>query len=361
MDYSYGYTGAAEIFVSPYDGVYKIELWGGSSAGFNSGAYVCGEISLTAGEKLFIYVGQKGVNEILDPGKTIFNGGGPLGHVKGRPAGVSMWQGAGATDVRLISGDWDDMPSLQSRLIIAAGAGGWSCSKVEGYAGGLTGYDGKDSEYSGFYCFGGKGGSQTSGGAGSAFDRRAIRDYGISAGAPGRLGSGGRGGEGRFHPNYYYGGQGGGGGYFGGGGASGGGFMTNAYTAGGGGSSFISGHAGCIALASDKGPKSMNSTKITKSTSLTASIHPSGKYFVNTVMIDGAGYAWTDVRGERTPMPNPAGGEYALGLGHKDDGFARITLQRKAFDVPIIVIRDNKSYIAYLKSRLNLWRADKYE
>jgi hypothetical protein len=341
LDYSFGFTGAVETFTTPYDGVYKIELWGASSVGASFGAYVCGEISLIKGELLYIYVGEKS-NEIA-LGKIIFNGGGSIGRVEGHgavPQNIAIYNGAGATDVRLLSGDCDDVQSLRSRLIVAAGSGGTTNNTNGGNAGGLIGYDGKDDKYSSYCMFGGKGGSQTGGGEASNFDSRAIGDYGISAGEPGSLGVGGRGGEGRFHHIYYYGGHGGGGGYYGGGGSSGGGYLSGGSAAGGGGASFISGHAGCIALVSEEDRK-------TKSIAKPTSIHPSGKYFVNTVMIDGAGYAWTDVRGERTPMPNPAGGEYALGLGHKDDGFARITLQRKTFDIPIIVKRDTDARIAY--------------
>jgi hypothetical protein len=111
------------------------------------------------------------------------------------------------------------------------------------------------------------------------------------------------------------------------------------FTAGGGGSSYISGHAGCIALTSEKGRRSKN---YSESTSITASIHASGKHFTDTVMIDGAGYEWTTVRGEQTPMPNPEGGTYALGLGHEGNGYARITLVKRTFDSPVIVRRDAK-------------------
>jgi hypothetical protein len=57
----------------------------------------------------------------------------------------------------------------------------------------------------------------------------------------------------------------------------------------------------------------------------TCSIHYSGKVFTNTVMIDGAGYAWTNTKGEQQAMPNPTGGFYELGQGHIGNGFARIT------------------------------------
>lgn len=63
--------------------------------------------------------------------------------------------------------------------------------------------------------------------------------------------------------------SGGGGGFYGG---SSGGISSNAIQAGGGGSSYISGHHGCVKY---------------------------DKYvFIDTKMIDGNGFVWTDVKGE---------------------------------------------------------------
>ncbi len=53
--------------------------------------------------------------------------------------------------------------------------------------------------------------------------------------------------------------------------------------------------------------------------------HYSGYIFDNTVMIDGAGYNWTNVKGSQVAMPNPSGGTYALGEGHTGHGYAKIT------------------------------------
>jgi hypothetical protein len=94
--------------------------------------------------------------------------------------------------------------------------------------------------------------------------------------------------------------------------------MSGRDTAGGGGSSYISGHAGCVAVSPANGGE-------THRPDVSISIHHSGKYFANTLMIDGAGYTWTHLRGEKTKTPNPSGGTYAHDLGHMGDGFARIT------------------------------------
>ena len=68
------------------------------------GGWVQASLSVTAGQKLYIYVGG-------DAG-TSFNGGGTGPFVR--------YRGGGATDVRTISGN------LTSRLIVAGGGGGHS-------------------------------------------------------------------------------------------------------------------------------------------------------------------------------------------------------------------------------------------
>ena len=43
-------------------------------------------------------------------------------------------------------------------------------------------------------------------------------------------------------------------------------------------------------------------------------------------MIDGQGYKWTNTKGSRQQIPNPTGGNYASGVGHSGNGYAKITL-----------------------------------
>jgi hypothetical protein len=123
--------------------------------------------------------------------------------------------------------------------------------------------------------------------------------------------------------NSFIGTGGGGGGYYGG--YSGSINAANGTSGGSGGSSYASGHTGCVAITSvdDQNPK----TDCTTGTSdNSCSVHYSRKVFTNTVMIDGAGYAWTNIESALTPMPDPAGGNYASGAGHRGNGVARITL-----------------------------------
>lgn len=110
---------------------------------------------------------------------------------------------------------------------------------------------------------------------------------------------------------------GGGGGYYGGGGSA-------HIDASGGGSSYISGHTGCVAITSSGTPKSGCDTETTDNS---CSIHYSDKVLIDTLMIDGSGYTWTNEKAATAGtnlMPNPRGGNYASG-GNTGDGYAKIT------------------------------------
>ncbi len=93
-------------YIAPESGWYKIELWGASGYGSSGGkgAYVSGIIFLEDNDFLYFYVGEQGKSS-----GTTFNSG--------------TTQGGGATDVRLISGDWNDTNSMNSRIMVAAGGG----------------------------------------------------------------------------------------------------------------------------------------------------------------------------------------------------------------------------------------------
>jgi len=113
VERNFEYSGDYEEFVAPFNGTYKLEVWGAQGGYRNNieyggkGGYSSGEVYLTAGTKLYIYVGGAG-----NTGGTAggFNGGG----VKNTYAG-----GGGATDIRLVEGAWNDAAGLLSRLIVA--------------------------------------------------------------------------------------------------------------------------------------------------------------------------------------------------------------------------------------------------
>ena len=181
---------------------------GGTSGGLRGngglGGRVVGKLAITPGAVYRIYVGGKGTDHSLS-GAASFNGGGSTSATSDdnrRPGG-----GGGASDIRSSS-------TLASRLVIAGGGGGasgWTTANG-GAGGGLIG----EAAPGPYHCgSGGKGGTQSAGGA-----------SGSCASQVGSLGVGGN-GQGGSH-----GGGGGGGGYFGGGGAR--------VDGGGGGSSFTS-------------------------------------------------------------------------------------------------------------------------
>lgn len=278
-EYKFSYTGTPQSFVVPETGSYMIEVWGaqgqdnGNSATGGKGAYAKGEIDLQKGEVLYVYVGG-------GQGST-YNGG-------ANGVQSAYKNSGGATDVRLVNGDWNNAASLASRIIVAAGGGG-AASIVSGGAGGtLTGIDGG---YIVHDYHAGHGGTQTAGGAGGT--------GGHTNGAAGSFGKGAAG------TNYS---SAGGGGYYGGGSS---GVDNSSNGSGGGGSSYISGHTGCVAIksASDLTPKDgcTNGT-----TDRSCSIHYSGKVFTDTEMISGD-----------KSMPSKVGAGKMV--GNKDNGYAKIT------------------------------------
>lgn len=295
---TFSYTGDYQIFEVPATDIYTIECWGAQGnyalrrASWQStnypgyGAYIRGDIVLKSGSILFVYVGNGGKSGSTSVISSNYNGGG-AGHKMvdkdNNNEASYMGAGGGATDIRIVSGQWSDEESLTSRIAVAAGGGGG----VEYYYRGDAGHGGGLKGYLGGYAKGSPA-SQTAGGYNTGNDR--------TNGVPGSLGMGGRYGIDDYGDDTSYS-AGGGSGYYGG---PSGGISVNAIQTGGGGSSFISGHPGCV--------------------------EHDGYIFTNTLMIDGAGYDWNDVKGDLMNMPNPYGGEYALGRGHSGPGFCRISV-----------------------------------
>lgn len=264
------YTATEQNFVVPVTGRYKIEAWGaqggtGESYNISRGGYASGEVLLTAGTTLFVYVGGQGNYKTYGTNTHStavntnggWNGGGGVSN-----SAASHGTGGGGSDICLVRSDVSlanlafirNVASYNSRILVAgggAGNGNWQTGVYSG--GGTTGVGPS-----------GQVGTQTSSSTTAAFQ--------------GSFGYGGR-GQGSSG-----GGNGGGGGWYGGGGAQGG------TAGGGGGSAYV----------------------------LTASSHiPSGYsvgssyYFSNTSMIAG-----------NASMPNPAGGTMTGRNGH---GMVRFT------------------------------------
>lgn len=273
----YDYTGDVQEFTAPQSGSYKIELWGAQGGTTNGsypggkGAYTSGEIDLTKGDKLYIYVGEQPKSNTGG-----YNGGGN---------GTSGYAGGGgATDVRLSSGNWKDATGLRNRLMVAAGgSGGYHFSQNPGFSvagapgGTLSGLSTAVSNT----CLP-KGGTQTAGGTcdsysavsgGFGFGGNGAGDTGAKASSGG--GSGYYGGAGRYD-------------------------RDSSKSAGGSGSSFISGYNGCNAVKQNGTPSGSPN-------------HYSGKVFRNGQMIAG-----------NSGLPNPRGSGTIT--GNSGNGYARITL-----------------------------------
>ena len=297
----YDYTGDVQTFEALYDGVYEIEVWGASGGkptdtNYGNGAYTKGTIHLKKGDTFYIYVGEKGGNDR----NSSFNGGGTGG--LGSTFGFS---GGGASDVRLISGSWDDLESLKSRVMVAGGGGGvahdlYTTAGDGSYAGGLTGFSGGYDIDHGFKNQNGKGGTQISGGSNGE----------NIFGSTGQAYSGGFGVGGNNDTTSSKMGAGGGGGGYYGGGAGGSTGQGGHGQGGGGGSSFISGYEGCNAIDPDGNPTNQSN-------------HYSGVVFRNSFMASG-----------REEMPNPRG-EGTI-QGNNENGYVRITLLHDIEDYAMI-------------------------
>ena len=293
------------MFTVPETGTYKLELWGaqgGSITNTNGGAYTAGEIVLNKDSNLYIYVGEQGNNTR----NTAFNGGGKGGATNSSDETFKGSSGGGATDIRLVGGNWDDTASLKSRIMVAAGSGGGTDEVYEragenSIAGGLTGGTGGYYNGHSYVNQNGKGGTQTAGGAAgnnhfSATGTNNAGTFGVGGNCDSTSDNKGAGG--------------GGGGYFGGG-AGGSTLSGGSGQGGGGGSSYISGHTGCVAIASVETitPK-VGCTNGT--TDITCSYHYSGKRFTNTVMKSG---------NESMPTHDGTG----TMTGNTGNGYAKIT------------------------------------
>jgi hypothetical protein len=205
---AFEHTGGVQTFVVPECArSFRLEVWGAQGGPTEIcggqtdndgglGGYTRGDLEVTPGETLYIYVGGQGIRG----GVGGFNGGGNGGRYG---AG-----GGGGTDIRRGG------QGLANRLIVAGGGGGGNtgCPNhgTGGAGGGENGADGIRNSGNRTVP---TGGTQNAGGRAG------------TSGVAGQLGAGG--GRGQYHD------AGGGGGYYGGGG----GYAVG----GGGGSGYIGG------------------------------------------------------------------------------------------------------------------------
>lgn len=200
----YTYTGQPQTFNFYNARVIMIECWGGHSGVFSNqnitpGGYSAGVYVSPTGGELYVYVG--GSSSYLNGNGFVnggWNGGGAAYHFQ---SNSNNWRaaGGGATDVRTIrastnpplslDGTWstywslaDTIASLNSRIIVAGGAGGggyWLGSINQGgFGGGNTGGAGANTNGENLY---GTGGTQSSAGVylGSSALGMALAGFGF--------------------------------------------------------------------------------------------------------------------------------------------------------------------------------------
>ena len=272
-------------------GYYMFECWGAGS--FNSatflagkGAYTSGFLKLNEERDFFVYIGSGTINQW----ERTYNGG-----------GFNQRSGAGATDVRLVKGEWNDFQSLKSRIMVAGGGGG-----ADGFEPGNAVGIGTESDPISKEKVGGNA-NQTSGGDGFL---------------PGVFGQGG----GYNGKDVDDGSGSGGGGYYGGGSSP-----LGSWGSGGGGSSFISGYRYCNAISNE-------SSDINHIIHLNKSIHYSGLYFIKPIMIDGS---------SKMPSPNISGTTI---IGNKGNGAFKITQLYSLQFLLCTTIKYNANYLIYLRN-----------
>lgn len=253
--YTFSYKNQSQEFTTEASGNYQIQLWGaagGSLSGSRGGkgAYTKGTIYLNKGEKIYLYTGQKGeINQLTQS----FNGGG----IAATNDNICT-AGGGATDIRLVSGSWNNFDSLKSRIMVAGGGAGSERGTVYGDAGGLKSFSSNSAsdiatQISG-YKFG--------------IGSNAV--YGVTA-----SGSGGG----------YYGGK-----------------CGTSYLSSAGGSSFISGYTGCNAISNASTESNIIHTGQPN--------HYSGKVFTNIEMKTGKDVMPTT--DESTTMSGNSSNGYAI-------------------------------------------------
>ena len=212
------FTGAAQSWTVPPN-VTKIlvDAYGAQGGDKNTtaggfGGRMQAIIKVTPGETLHIMVGGKpsGIS-------AVYGNGGNAGT---NTNNTSNQAAAGGGMTALFRNSID----MANVLLVAGGGGGAATGRIGGHAGGLVGRVSISD-----FDRGGKGGTQTAGGArGSDFDGQ------FTPPTAGSFGFGGRGGS--ITEVTWSSGGGGGAGYYGGGGGAGGG---NFFGAGGGGSSYV--------------------------------------------------------------------------------------------------------------------------
>ena len=179
--WKYEYTGDEQAFIAPTTGTYKLEIWGAQGATDSTtyhggyGGYSSGDIQLIKGDKLFIYVGEKGknINTSKETGEVFaYPNGGAVKTLNIGDHYMIYSSGGGSTHISNISGLISNLKDQKNSILIVAGGGGGACTwwKIEDHGGSGGGYIGtttsKNYTNGNTINFNPTAGSQSSGGSG---------------------------------------------------------------------------------------------------------------------------------------------------------------------------------------------------
>lgn len=174
---SFSYTGGVQTFTVPYEGLYKLEVWGAKGGNANgcaggSGGYAIGYAVLKKNTTLYVVCGGQGTEVKAGAATGGYNGGGnancSLNHTD------YAGSGGGATHIAKVNGTLASIGitsfvTNKNGLIIAGGGGGSyyspetpvKGSRAGGSGGGTSG--GNGDPYQGLTVLAVAGGTQTSG------------------------------------------------------------------------------------------------------------------------------------------------------------------------------------------------------
>lgn len=232
---TFAYTGDYYQWSAPAAGTYTLEVWGAQGGGVGAnywgvggkGGYAKGDLTLSNGANLYIYVGQQGFQSATSGS---YNGGGKGNPSSGNGIGFT---GGGATHIATTTGLLSTLSSNTSAVKIVAGGGGaaagstnpsWTMYAANGGAGGgTTGIAGVSSNNETSARAAGGGGTQSEGGSSASTSSPAGFGKGADANASDLDGIQGGGGGGGWY-------GGGGGMNTGGGGGGGSGYVTGLST-----------------------------------------------------------------------------------------------------------------------------------
>jgi len=139
----YSTCGTPQQFQAQVTGQYKLEAWGASANGGTTsrggrGGYSVGTVNLIAGQSVYVYVGcfgRVGASNVM-PTQWVFGGG---AYAFNGASSADSGGGGGATDFRLVNAAWDNLASLESRILVAGGGGGNYTTGSATNAGGQNG------------------------------------------------------------------------------------------------------------------------------------------------------------------------------------------------------------------------------